>query len=69
MKKLGIQNGGILYCRGAQPTTVKGIFCGREIVLQNSRSCGRALIKMFCCVTFKKQLLGKITICLLHNSN
>ena len=63
MKKLEIQNGGNLYCRGAQPTTVKGIFCGREIVLQNSHSCGRALIKMFCCVTVKKQLLGTIAIC------
>ena len=31
--KLGLQNGGNLYCRNAQPTAVKGIFCDRDIVL------------------------------------
>ena len=54
MMKVGIQNGGNLYCRDAQPTAVTGIICGRNIVLQNARYGGRALIKMFCYVTVKK---------------
>ena len=54
MMKVGLQNGENLYCRNAQRTALKGIFCGRDIVLQNKRYGGRVLIKMFCYVTVKK---------------
>ena len=54
MTNLGIPKWRSLYCKGAQPMTVKGIFFGREIVLQNAPSCGRALIEMFCYETVKK---------------
>ena len=52
----GLNNNNSIFnlARGAQPAAVKGFFCGREIVLQNARCGGRALIKMFYYVVVKK---------------
>ena len=63
MTKFGDTKMGIPLLQGCTTYKRKRNFCGREIVLQNAGSCGRALIKMFCYVTVKKQLLGTITIC------